>query len=206
MHDSECPRVTASLKQTDTPPRAETKDVHYDEMRGGQKWGSRRALSGTRGPFTAPIGGICLERCSSPRYSPPQHRWAWRTERPRIVFTRNAPTRSGLFLADADGKNERPSLPATSLDYNAWFSTDMSGNRVHEDGTRAMVSLPTRPVVTIYMSWLAMLVTRDCVAGSRRESQTQSRRLRIRRGSVPHPSRAVRACQICRSQTRRAKS
>jgi TolB protein len=32
-------------------------------------------------------------------------------ERPRIVFTRNAPTRSGLFLADADGKNERPLLP-----------------------------------------------------------------------------------------------
>jgi TolB protein len=45
-------------------------------------------------------------------------------ERPRIVFTRNAPARSGLFLADADGKNERPLLPATSLDYNASFSTD----------------------------------------------------------------------------------
>ena len=45
-------------------------------------------------------------------------------ERPRIVFTRNAPAHSGLFLADADGKNERPLLPATSLDYNASFSAD----------------------------------------------------------------------------------
>jgi TolB protein len=44
--------------------------------------------------------------------------------RPRVVFTRNAPARSGLFLADADGKNERPLLPATSLDYNASFSAD----------------------------------------------------------------------------------
>jgi len=29
-----------------------------------------------------------------------------------------------LFLADADGKNERPLLPATSRDYNASFSSD----------------------------------------------------------------------------------
>ena len=45
-------------------------------------------------------------------------------ERHHIVFTRNAPARSGLFLADADGKNERPLLPAISLDYNASFSAD----------------------------------------------------------------------------------
>ena len=69
-------------------------------------------------------------------------------ERPRIVFTRNAPAHSGLFLADADGKNERPLLPATSLDYNASFSADgkwviftseRGGSadiyRVHPDGT-----------------------------------------------------------------------
>ena len=36
-------------------------------------------------------------------------------DRPRIVFSRLAPTHVGLFLADADGKNERPLLPATSL-------------------------------------------------------------------------------------------
>ena len=45
-------------------------------------------------------------------------------ERPRIIFSRLAPTRIGLFLADADGKNERPLLPATGLDYNASFSAD----------------------------------------------------------------------------------
>jgi len=45
-------------------------------------------------------------------------------DRPRIVFSRLAPTHIGLFLADADGKNERPLLPATSLDYNASFSAD----------------------------------------------------------------------------------
>jgi TolB protein len=46
------------------------------------------------------------------------------TERPRIVFALNAPARSGLFLADADGKNERPLLLATGRDYNASFSAD----------------------------------------------------------------------------------
>ncbi len=45
-------------------------------------------------------------------------------ERPRIVFSRLAPTRSGLFLADADRSKERPLLPATTLDYNASFSAD----------------------------------------------------------------------------------
>jgi TolB protein len=45
-------------------------------------------------------------------------------ERPQIVFSRLAPERSGLFAADGDGKNERPLLPATGLDYNASFSYD----------------------------------------------------------------------------------
>jgi len=45
-------------------------------------------------------------------------------ERPQIVFSRLAPDRSGLFAADGDGKNERPLLPATGLDYNASFSSD----------------------------------------------------------------------------------
>src|SRR5712692_2349496 len=45
-------------------------------------------------------------------------------ERPHIFFSRLAPTYIGLFLADADGKNERPLMPATGLDYNASFSTD----------------------------------------------------------------------------------
>jgi len=30
-----------------------------------------------------------------------------------------------LFIADADGRNEKPVLPAESLDYNASFSTDV---------------------------------------------------------------------------------
>ena len=45
-------------------------------------------------------------------------------ERPHIVFSRLGPDHSGLFIADADGKNERPLLPATGLDYNASFSYD----------------------------------------------------------------------------------
>jgi hypothetical protein len=49
-------------------------------------------------------------------------------ERQHIVFTRNAPTRSGLFLADADGKNEGPLLPATSLDYMRRFRGTASGS------------------------------------------------------------------------------
>jgi Tol biopolymer transport system component len=70
-------------------------------------------------------------------------------ERNRIVFTRLAPTSSGLFLADADGKNEHALPPATSLDYNASFSADgkwilftseRGGSadiyRVHPDGSR----------------------------------------------------------------------
>jgi Tol biopolymer transport system component len=69
-------------------------------------------------------------------------------ERPRIVFSRLAPTHAGLFVADADGKNERPLLAPTSLDYNASFSADgqwviftseRDGSadiyRVHPDGT-----------------------------------------------------------------------
>ena len=45
-------------------------------------------------------------------------------ERPHIVFSRLAPDRTGLFIADADGNNERPLLPGTGLDYNASFSND----------------------------------------------------------------------------------
>ena len=48
----------------------------------------------------------------------------WGAERQRLVFSRVAPTRIGLFLADADGRNERPLLPPTNLDYNASFSVD----------------------------------------------------------------------------------
>jgi TolB protein len=42
----------------------------------------------------------------------------------RVVFVRIGPTNIGLFVADSDGNHERPLLPATSLDYNAAFSTD----------------------------------------------------------------------------------
>ena len=66
----------------------------------------------------------------------------------RIYLDQYGPTRSELFLADADGKNPRKLVPGTSLDYNASFSTDgqwviftseRTGNadlfRVHTDGT-----------------------------------------------------------------------
>src|SRR5260370_41453237 len=69
-------------------------------------------------------------------------------ERNRIVFNRLAPVRIGLFLANADGRNERALLPATGLDYDASFSADgkwiiftseRAGSadiyRVHPDGT-----------------------------------------------------------------------
>jgi TolB protein len=68
--------------------------------------------------------------------------------RHRIAFTRIGPIRAGLFIADADGRNEKPVLPAESLDYNASFSTDgrwiiftseRAGSadiyRVHPDGS-----------------------------------------------------------------------
>jgi TolB protein len=42
----------------------------------------------------------------------------------RLQFTRVGPTRIGLFLANADGRNERALLPANSLDYTPSFSTD----------------------------------------------------------------------------------
>ena len=63
-------------------------------------------------------------------------------------FSRLSPTTSGLFLADADGKNEHPLLPASGLDYNAsyskdgkWilFTSERGGSadvyRVHPDGS-----------------------------------------------------------------------
>jgi len=45
-------------------------------------------------------------------------------DRQRIIFSRLIPASIGLFLADADGKNERPLLAATGYDYNASFSAD----------------------------------------------------------------------------------
>ncbi len=66
----------------------------------------------------------------------------------RLQFSRVGPTRIGLFLAGADGQNERALLPADSLDYTPSFSAD--GNwivftserrgsadiyRVHPDGS-----------------------------------------------------------------------
>ncbi len=45
-------------------------------------------------------------------------------ERPQILFSRLAPERSGLFIADGDGTNERPLLPVTGLNYNASYSYD----------------------------------------------------------------------------------
>ena len=42
----------------------------------------------------------------------------------RLQFSRVGPTRIGLFLANADGSNERALLPADSLDYTPSFSAD----------------------------------------------------------------------------------
>ena len=42
----------------------------------------------------------------------------------RVVFTEIAPLRSGVFISDADGRNERLLLQEVSLDYNASFSPD----------------------------------------------------------------------------------
>lgn len=41
-----------------------------------------------------------------------------------LDFSRIAPTRIGLFLANADGRNERALLPPDGLDYNPSFSAD----------------------------------------------------------------------------------
>ncbi|HYM13407.1 MAG TPA: hypothetical protein VEU62_21895, partial [Bryobacterales bacterium] len=45
-------------------------------------------------------------------------------QRHRILFNRIGAAETGLFVADADGRNERPLLPSTGLDYNASFSPD----------------------------------------------------------------------------------
>ena len=42
----------------------------------------------------------------------------------RLQFSRVGPTRVGLFLANADGRNERALLPADGLDYNPSFAVD----------------------------------------------------------------------------------
>jgi len=47
-----------------------------------------------------------------------------RRPRHRIVLNRIGPIRTGLFLADADGRHEKPLLPAKGLDYNPSFSAD----------------------------------------------------------------------------------
>lgn len=44
--------------------------------------------------------------------------------RHRIAFSRIGPIRTALFISDADGRNEKPLLPAEGLDYNASFSAD----------------------------------------------------------------------------------
>lgn len=70
------------------------------------------------------------------------------TSQDRIYFARIAPTRSGLFIADSDGSNERSLAASVSLDYNPSFSLDGSWiiftseregpaniYRVHPDGS-----------------------------------------------------------------------
>jgi TolB protein len=46
------------------------------------------------------------------------------SEPARLLFSRVGPTSIGLFLAKADGSNERALLPPDSLDYNPSFSAD----------------------------------------------------------------------------------
>ncbi len=68
--------------------------------------------------------------------------------RHRIAFSRTGPLRMSVFIADGDGRNERPLLPVDSMDYNASFSADgkwivftseRAGSadiyRVHPDGS-----------------------------------------------------------------------
>ena len=68
-------------------------------------------------------GGLCLAVASAVLLVSPAVPGV-ASERPHILFSRLAPERTGLFLADADGNNERPMLPATGLDYNASYSYD----------------------------------------------------------------------------------
>jgi hypothetical protein len=42
----------------------------------------------------------------------------------RILLYRIGPSQSKLFIANADGSDERPLLPNAGFDYNASFSTD----------------------------------------------------------------------------------
>lgn len=45
----------------------------------------------------------------------------------RILLYRVGPAQSTLFIANADGSDERPLLPNSSSDYNASFSPDGTG-------------------------------------------------------------------------------
>jgi len=42
----------------------------------------------------------------------------------RILLYRIGPSQSTLFIANADGSDERPLLPNSGFDYNASFSAD----------------------------------------------------------------------------------
>jgi hypothetical protein len=42
----------------------------------------------------------------------------------RILLYRIGPSQSTLFIANADGSDERPMLPNSGFDYNASFSPD----------------------------------------------------------------------------------
>ena len=46
----------------------------------------------------------------------------------RVIFNRIGPTRLALYLANADGSNERLLVPAEGLDYNASFSPGSVAN------------------------------------------------------------------------------
>jgi Tol biopolymer transport system component len=73
---------------------------------------------------------------------------AAQTHKERIIYQHIAPASAGLFLSDADGRDERPLIPAISLNYNPSFSSDAkwivftserTGHaniyRVHPDGS-----------------------------------------------------------------------
>ena len=49
----------------------------------------------------------------------------------RIFFARMAPSKSTIFIANSDGKNERPLFDSNDLDYKPSWSPDARGSFSH---------------------------------------------------------------------------
>ena len=105
----------------------------------------------------------------------------------RILFTRIAPSQIGLFISQADGTQERPLLPATSLDYSPAWSPDHQWIAFTLEGSvsnRSAISAQVR------LFWHGQEQVQEVSGGSGFAAQNQ-RRLHFGLGKQPHIEKAV---------------